>query len=314
MLAAPALADPSVADVEQTPHDADGHARHAVCASCGAALAGPYCHACGEKRLDRHDYSFAHFAEHAVDTVTHFDVKVVRGAWSLLRRPGVMTADLLAGRRVPWPKPLQLFLLVNVVFFVVSGLFQARIFDTKLQSHISPTAQRYGEFAQSMVARRVAERGTTADAYAEPFDEKGHTLAKSLVFLFIPLAASVLALLNVGKQRYVLEHVLVATHVMTGVLLLLVLVLVLLVVAALIGGAEIGGDRVSTGIFAAFFLPFVTATVHRAYGDGWTASAAKAVGFCAAFVLVLLPVYRFLLFLVTFALTEAPMSAAWASR
>jgi len=81
------------------------------------------------------------------------------------------------------------------------------------------------------------------------------------------------------------------------------LLLVLLVVAALVGGAEIGGDRALTGIFAAFFLPFVTAMVHRAYGDGWAVSAAKALGFCAAFVLVLLPVYRFLLFLVTFALT-----------
>ncbi len=274
-----------------------------MCATCGTALAGAFCHACGEKRLDRHDYSFAHFAEHAVDTVTHFDVKVVRGAWSLLRRPGAMTADLLAGRRVPWPKPLQLFLIVNILFFVASGVFQARIFDTKLQSHISPTSQRYGEFAQSMVARRVAERGTSADAYAEPFDAKGHTLAKSLVFLLIPLAASVLALLNAGKRRYVLEHVLVATHVMTGVLLLLVVVLALLVGVALIGIREGGGDRVSTAIFATFFLPFVAATIRRTYGDGWAVSAAKAVGFCAAFVLVLLPVYRFLLFLATFALT-----------
>ena len=275
----------------------------AVCATCGTALAGAYCHACGEKRLDRHDYSFAHFAEHAVDTVTHFDLKVVRGAWSLLRRPGTMTADMLAGRRVPWPKPLQLFLLVNILFFVVTGALQARIFDTKLGSHISPTAQRYGAFAQSMVATRVAERGTTADAYAEPFDEKGHTLAKSLVFLFIPLATAVLALLNVGKRRYVLEHVLVATHVMTGVLLLLVLVLALLVGVALVGGAKIANDGLSTAIFATLFLPFVAAMIRRAYGDGWAVSAAKSLGFCAAFVLVLLPVYRFLLFLVTFALT-----------
>jgi Protein of unknown function (DUF3667) len=44
-----------------------------------------------------------------VDTVTHFDLKVVRGGWSLLRRPGLMTREVLAGRRVPWPKPCSCF-------------------------------------------------------------------------------------------------------------------------------------------------------------------------------------------------------------
>lgn len=304
--AAPALSVRSAAPAAHDGHRAPD--APVACASCGSALHGEYCHACGEKRLGHHDYSFAHFAEHAVDTVTHFDFKVVTSAWSLLRRPGVMTADVLAGRRVRWAKPLQLFLLINVLFFVVSSAFDVHIFDTELQSHISPTAQHYGALAQKMVADRVAERGITADAYAVPFDARGHTLAKSLVFLFIPLATAVLALLNVGRGRYVLEHVLVATHVMAGVLLLLVLVLGMLVALALlrvvgVAGGGVGGDGVATVLFGAFFLPFLALVFRRAYGDGWGSSAAKAVGFCAAFVFVLLPVYRFLLFVIAFALT-----------
>ncbi len=93
-----------------------------VCASCGAALAGPFCHLCGEKRLDRHDYALGHFLEHTLDAFTHFDFKVLHSIWSLLRRPGQMTADVLAGRRQPWAKPLQVFLIVNLLYYVVAGV------------------------------------------------------------------------------------------------------------------------------------------------------------------------------------------------
>lgn len=60
------------------------------CASCGTVLQGAYCHSCGEKRLDRHDYALGHFLEHAVDTVTHFDLKVVKGIGS----PGCCAARM----------------------------------------------------------------------------------------------------------------------------------------------------------------------------------------------------------------------------
>ena len=92
-----------------------------ACASCGLALVGPFCYRCGEKRLDRHDYAFGHWLEHTVDAFTHFDLKVPRGLWSLLRRPGTMTADVLAGRRVAWPKPFQAFLVANVLYYAVAS-------------------------------------------------------------------------------------------------------------------------------------------------------------------------------------------------
>ncbi|OON67260.1 hypothetical protein [Hymenobacter sp. CRA2] len=87
----------------------------AHCAHCQAELHGDFCPRCSEKHLGHHDYSRAHFAEHTVDTATHFDAQVVRGTWSLLSRPGHMTAEVLRGCRVPWPKPLQPLTILPVL-------------------------------------------------------------------------------------------------------------------------------------------------------------------------------------------------------
>ena len=78
-------------------------------------MLGPFCHRCGEKRLDRHEYAFGHWLEQPGDAFTHFDLKVPRVFWSLLREPGRMTADTLAGRRVAWAKPVQVFIIANLL-------------------------------------------------------------------------------------------------------------------------------------------------------------------------------------------------------
>ena len=85
------------------------------CASCAAALAGPYCHACGEKLVDpEHDFSVRHFLEEAVEGFTHFDSRVARTFTALFAQPGHLTAELIAGRRVGYLKPIPMFLLAGV--------------------------------------------------------------------------------------------------------------------------------------------------------------------------------------------------------
>ncbi|MBC8082169.1 MAG: DUF3667 domain-containing protein [Hymenobacter sp.] len=178
-----------------------------TCVSCGAALQGSYCHSCGEKRLDRHDYALDHFLEHAVDTVTHFDLKVVEGIWSLLRHPGRMTRDMLAGRRVPWPKPLQLFLIVSLLFAFVVHWQGLRVFNTPWRYHQD---QWYGPWAQTLPT--IWRRGVTGLALMDEFNRLANVLSKTLIFLLIPLLGMLLALVLWRQRRYFLEHVISATH------------------------------------------------------------------------------------------------------
>lgn len=282
------VADPPL----PAPADASPAAVPGTCASCGAALTGPYCHRCGEKRLDRHDYAFGHWLEHTVDAFTHFDLKVPRGLWSLLRRPGVMTADVLAGRRVRWPKPFQAFLIANVLYYAVASALHFGTFETPLRFHQSGF---YGATVQAWSAANAADLGVSMAEYAERFDALAHALSKTLIVFFVPVFAATFGLLHVGRQRYALEHVTAGVHFTTLLLLLLPLPLPLVVGAMQVGLVE-GGDGLWTIASSVLIGAYAAAFCRRVYGDTRLVAALKATAVPAVFYAALILLYRPLLF------------------
>ena len=132
----------------------------ARCPSCGAAIDGRFCAACGEKRVTAHDYSITHFAEHVLESLTHFDFKSLRAVRTLVTRPGRLTRDYLDGRRRGYIGPIQLFVIVNVVFALVGP----NSFRTPLsvQEHDRP----FPALKQSLVARAIARERSSARSSA----------------------------------------------------------------------------------------------------------------------------------------------------
>jgi len=92
-----------------------------VCANCGQPLAGEYCAACGQ-RHEPHVHTVGHFAAEAFESISHADSRVWRTLLYLLIRPGFLTREFFAGRRVRYLPPFRLYLVISVVFFLVVGL------------------------------------------------------------------------------------------------------------------------------------------------------------------------------------------------
>src|SRR5689334_11555151 len=92
-----------------------------VCANCGQPLAGEYCAACGQ-RHEPHVHTVGHFAAEAFESISHADSRVWRTLLYLLIRPGYLTSEFFAGRRVRYLPPFRLYLVISVVFFIVVGL------------------------------------------------------------------------------------------------------------------------------------------------------------------------------------------------
>ncbi|UYZ60887.1 DUF3667 domain-containing protein [Hymenobacter latericus] len=276
------------------------------CANCGTALQGAYCHSCGEKRLGYHDYALGHFLEHAVDTTTHFDFKVLKGMWSLLARPGRMTADILRGRRVPWPKPLQLFLIANLLFVFVAHRIGLKIFNTPLNYHLD---NWYGRWALEQINNLTIRRKTSAAQLTEQFNHLADVLSKSLIFVFIPLVALALAALLWRRRRYYLEHVVTATHYMSLLLLLQLLmvgpVLLLLQAAPYVLGRPLTYSESDQTIGVLMLLALTGwgyGLLRRTYGGGRWLPLLQALGLSLVFAWLLISVYRPFLFLVTYLL------------
>ena len=269
-----------------------------VCASCGTALTGPYCHACGEKRLGPHDYALGHWLEHAVDAFTHFDLKVPKSLWSLLRRPGVMTADVLAGRRRAWATPFQVFLIANLIYYVLAGLLGLGTFETPLRYHFT---FRYGDLARRLSEAQAAAQGLTLEAYAEHFDALAHTLSKTLVIFFVPVLAALFALLHRRRRRYALEHVTAGLHFMSLLLLLLPIPFPFVLLMVKLTGTSTG-DAYWTWCTVLLMIAYASVFFRRVYSDPWWAAALKAIAVPFVFYAALMFAYRRLLFFLIHAL------------
>ena len=92
-----------------------------VCANCGQPLAGEYCAACGQ-RHEPHVHTVGHFAGEAFESISHADSRVWRTLLYLLTKPGFLTREFFAGRRVRYLPPFRLYLVISVLFFLVVGI------------------------------------------------------------------------------------------------------------------------------------------------------------------------------------------------
>ena len=88
------------------------------CANCGTAMQGEFCHECGQS-IHSVLKPMHHMVEETVETVLHVDGRIVQTLPPLLLKPGFLTLEYFAGRRVPYIAPFRLmFVLCLLSFFV----------------------------------------------------------------------------------------------------------------------------------------------------------------------------------------------------
>lgn len=98
-----------------------GPVQRETCANCGTGLLGPHCYACGQpvQGMVRH---FSSIVGDLFDTLLALDSRIARTLWPLLSKPGFLTREYLAGRRVRYVSPVRLF-----IFLCLTAFFTAQI-------------------------------------------------------------------------------------------------------------------------------------------------------------------------------------------
>ena len=129
-----------------------------VCANCHAALDGEYCASCGQ-RHEPHVHTVVHFASEALESVSHAESRLWRTLWYLLARPGFLTREFFAGRRVRYLPPFRLYLVISVVFFLLVSLPDG----TAIVIDDTPAAERV-ENMNSAAAALEKETGPGSEA------------------------------------------------------------------------------------------------------------------------------------------------------
>ncbi|GJG88010.1 hypothetical protein tb265_31910 [Gemmatimonadetes bacterium T265] len=272
--------------------------------TCDRPADTPFCPHCGERRAADRVYTLRALTAELSEHVTAADGRAVRSLWTLVRRPGALTSTYMRGVRQPYLTPLGLFLFVNAGYFVYVGVTGQNTFTTPLRVHVAATP--YAPAAARLVARRLAERHVTFEAYARRFDPTAAAQAKSLVGAMVPGFALLVAAVELRRRRPVLQHLTFSLHAMAALLVVLMTVGLLgglaLGLAARRYGLDLGAqrdDNIVSSALALALATWLTLGLRHAYGDGPLRSVVKGIGLAFGTACVV-SAYRALLFFTTF--------------
>jgi hypothetical protein len=177
--------------------------------------------------------------------------KLFRTLWVLLRRPGLLTAEYMAGRRQRYLRPLRLYLALSLVFFLVLSLTSKNIVNVQrhaqaVASHLSAAEAKARAAAGSSATASVpapkdktegqgvavqfetGDNDSTGNAFLDEkvkrFSQlsdadKSKAMSQSLeqgapyaIFVLMPVFAALLKLLYLGSGRTYGEHFVFALH------------------------------------------------------------------------------------------------------
>ena len=88
------------------------------CLNCQAILYGRYCHNCGQENLEPKETVW-HLVQHFFNDITHFDGKFFSTVKYLLRKPGFLSTEYVAGRRMSYLNPIRMYVFTSAIFFVI---------------------------------------------------------------------------------------------------------------------------------------------------------------------------------------------------
>jgi hypothetical protein len=270
------------------------------CVACGADLSGRYCSACGEA-ASHHDYSLKHFAEEALETLAHVDGRVFSTFQSLVTRPGLLAGNFLAGRRKSQMGPVQLFVVCNVIYFLMQPLTVFAPFTSTLA--IQTTARPWHRLASAMVASKVAARQVTTAEYTRAFDEAAHLQGKSLVILMVPLFAFGPWALYGRRRPFYAEHLVFAFYIFAFLVLWMGISTLALTKPVLFGLRHGWSDGViemtASTVISLPFVLYLFAALGRMYAESRWRTALKTL-LLSGWAVAVLTAYRFVLFFTSF--------------
>jgi len=251
----------------------------AQCGNCGTALAGAFCHTCGQRDRD-HLASVREFFAHMAEVAVGYDSRLLRTARALFAQPGLLTAEYVAGRRARYASPMQMYLLAAALLFATTSVRPIVRFVPETQRFHSEIATmgNTAQLSPATVARARA-RGMSLDLFGERFANESTKRLSTFLVLLLPVLAMLVAATFVGSGRPFAHHALFAMHWSS-------FYLILLAALQLVPHGTLHTTALIVGVFGGSQLYFVMA-LRRAYGIGWLASLLRGVPLFSMYVTII---------------------------
>jgi len=250
-----------------------------TCLNCGAPASGKFCPECGQETA-RGPQTVAGFLDGLIAQYASSEGKLWQTLSKLFFAPGALTLEYLAGKRVRYLRPLQLYLMASVIVFASVQLFG-------LNLSLRLYADQGVHLMRSSPLSSDADHGyglglTPVQIIVDHFDTPGvrRFVAKSredrftflrvrrsqyvsyFVLLLVPIYALILGLFYRDRRRPYAEHLVFGLH---GHSFLLFILLIEAKLPAILA------DAVSLWV-----LGYFAVALKRVYGGSWAATLGRA--------------------------------------
>jgi hypothetical protein len=128
----------------------------ARCKNCGAVLLGRFCVNCSQA-ADVHVPSTMELMHELLEGLTHSDSRLWRTLLLLWFKPGKLTQEFVAGRRVAYLPPFRLYLILSIIFFLIASFM-----------HTNGEVIRFDDGATTFTAPGAPAPRTSAPRTAAP--------------------------------------------------------------------------------------------------------------------------------------------------
>ena len=223
------------------------------CKNCGTALAAEYCPSCGQRNVDL-ERPLVELVGEVLRESFDFDGRAFRTIWTLIRWPGLLTTEFLAGYRKKYTPPFRLYLVISILFFLVVTL----------------------------IAGRGILLGEGQDLQTDALDQArllGDDLPK-LMFILLPVFA--LLLKAAFRGRLYFDHLIYSLHLHCASYLVLALMLPLEKAAG-----EHWHLAVVQVLLLIWLLSYLVLSMRRVYLASWVATGYKSFAILLGYLVLI---------------------------
>jgi len=268
-----------------------------ICKNCGHTFEDKFCNHCGQKLLTDKDKSFKHLLNEVFHFLTHFEGSFIHTAKAVLFHPGRLSEDYCNGKRKAYYQPISFFLMI-VVLYLLFPL--AKGMNMEMESYKQNKFS--GAFFQQQIEQKLKTNGISETVLTEKFHQISGKTSKILLLLLIPFSAIFIFILFYKQKEYAFDYSIIATEINAFFILFIFTILPLLFfLIALVFRIN---DQVTDAIIEPFLIAVVFAYIFivlkRFFKEKPLTITIKSLLFCAAFVYIILPLYQFILFEITF--------------
>ena len=214
------------------------------CKNCDSPLAANFCPQCGQKNIDL-ERPLPELIAEAIREAFDVDGRALRTLWTLIRRPGVLTSEFLAGRRKLYSPPFRLYLVISLLFFVVAAWVAGR--------------------------GLLLIEGQTLEADAVGQARLFSDYVPRLMFVLLPVFALLLKM--AFRHRLYFDHLIHSLHLHSSAYIVIALMLPLEQPVSALGPATV----IQFVLFMYLFASFVI-SLQRVYRASWPVTTIKAIG------------------------------------